>query len=83
MFFIAITALKSFGDSTLELHKLQVSMVHKNLQKVYKVLDKFLMWDSFGSVTIDTNTIVQVGESEYVNTLEDLSSSSEIPQYFM
>ena len=38
------------------------------------------MGDSFDSVTIDTNTIVQVGESEYVNTLGDLSSSSEIPQ---
>ena len=64
MFFIAITALKSFGDSTLELRKLQVSMVHKNLQKVYKVCVKFLMWNSFDSVTIDMNTIVQVGESD-------------------
>ena len=38
------------------------------------------MGDSFSSVTIDTITIVQVGESEYVNTLGNLSSSSEIPQ---
>ncbi len=58
-------------------------MVHKISWKVYKVCDKFLMWDSFDSVTIDTNTIVQVGESEYVNTLGDLSSSSDIPQSFM
>ncbi len=64
----------------MEHQEKQVSKVYKNSWKVYKVCDKFFMWDSFGSVTIDANTIVQVGESEYVNTLGDLSSSSEIPQ---
>ncbi len=65
MFFIInITLQKSLGDSTLEHQEKQVSMVHKNLWKVYNVCDKFLMWDSFGSVTIDMNTIVQVGESD-------------------
>ena len=27
------------------------------------------MWDSFGSVTIDTNTIVQVGESKEIDVI--------------
>ena len=71
------------GDSTLEHQEKQVSKLYKNSWKVYKACDKFLMWDSLGSVTIDTNTIVQVGESEYVNTLGDLSSSTEISQYFI
>ena len=56
-------------------------MVHKNLQKVYKVLDKFLMWDSFDSVTIDMNMIVQVGESAKVNTLGDLILLNGVPQF--
>ncbi len=56
-------------------------MVHKNLQKVYKVCDKFLMWDSFNSVTIDMNMIVQVGESAKVNTLGDLILLNGVPQF--
>ncbi len=67
MFFIAITALKSVDDSTLEHKEKQVSKLYKNSWKVYKVCDKFLVWDSFRSVTIDTNTIVQVGKSEKMN----------------